>query len=264
MEERFTFTSILDVAASPNARVVNYGVEGYGLDQAYLRYRKYQAHDIRHVVYVFCENDLRNLYETGLTEIADGRITFRPPNTRLLYRIFGRLHLTYLLMSAYGQAGSIDWGGLVADWRPRAHDQYADAVVTDLLSEQPSERTAQLAQKFLLLLETWKREVESAGRTFTVLVLPRPIDSEVASTLLHAYSGHVVHTNPYFGDYAGFSFRSDGHWNEYGNLKAAQFVADEAQFPFHSQFKRKDFLGGLRAQIDNYYQQPQASMPQTP
>ena len=65
IEDRFSFTSILDVAARPHMRIVNYGVSGYGLDQSYLRYKKYEKHDIYDVVYVFCENDLQIYTKLG-------------------------------------------------------------------------------------------------------------------------------------------------------------------------------------------------------
>jgi hypothetical protein len=55
IEDRFSFTSILDKFAGARASVVNYGVDAYGLDQEYLRYRKYVTHDIKHVVYVFLQ-----------------------------------------------------------------------------------------------------------------------------------------------------------------------------------------------------------------
>jgi hypothetical protein len=104
IEDRFTFTSILDIAAHPNARVVNYGVDGYGRDQEYLRYKKYEKQDIEHVVYVFCENDLRDLYTTGLTKIAqNGDIEFVERHNPL-YRGLGRLHVTYLVITAYYKA----------------------------------------------------------------------------------------------------------------------------------------------------------------
>jgi hypothetical protein len=34
---KHSFTSVLDAASRPAARVVNYGVDNYGLDESYLR-----------------------------------------------------------------------------------------------------------------------------------------------------------------------------------------------------------------------------------
>src|SRR5262245_23771213 len=201
IEDRFSFTSILDEAVRPRARVVNYGVDGYGLDQSYLRYKKYENHDIHDVVYVFCENDLRNLYETGLTEMTqNGDIAFNVPRNNLFYRLMGRFHVTYLVISAYHKAralvglvrtGKWEWVSVGLDdtlgHRARFRDQYANSITTDLLSFSPSTRTWRLVQKFLVLLEKWKREVEGSQRTFTVLVLPWKLDDAVATKLFRNF-----------------------------------------------------------------------------
>jgi hypothetical protein len=227
VEDRFSFTSVLDAAARPGARVVNYGVAGYGLDQEYLRYKKYETHDIRDVVYVFCENDLRNLYETGLTEMTQsGEIVFREPRINPFYRFMGRFHLTYLAISAYYKldrlvylirSGKWEWksvkyGSLdpvTNGWETRYHDRYADAIPTDFLSSDPSASTLQLSQKFLALLEKWKREVEASQRTFTVLVLPWKLDDAVATKLFRNFDGDVVHSIDFFNNCENCIFQND-------------------------------------------------------
>ena len=263
VEDRFSFTSILDVATRPGARVVNYGVENYGLDQSYLRYKKYEKHDIHDVVYVFCENDLRDLYETGLTKMTDnGDIAFNVPTTNPVYRLIGRFHTTYLVISAYYKARelvnvlatgksewiSVDWKQfLPEDYLARNQDEYAYGVTRDFLSLSPSPSTLQLSQKFLALLEKWKREVETSNRTFSVLVLPREIDDTVATKLFRNFDGNVVHSIGYFEP-----FQNDGHWNEYGNEKVAELILSEKIFPFHEKFKRID-VAKLKSDIDAYY-----------
>jgi len=266
IEDRFSLTSILDTAAGPEARVVNYGVDGYGLDQSYLRYQKYQKHDIKHVVYVFCENDLRNLYETGLTEVdQDGDIIIRAAKRNLFYQAIGRMHLTYLTLTAYykmmaflnlvrsSEVSPIDWFGDAKSHRARFHDRYADAVTSDFLSTTPSDDVLRLARKFLLLLKKWKLEVENANRTFTVLVLPRKSDADVAAKLFRDFDGNVIGLSRYFENYDNFAFEHDDHWNEYGNVKAAEVIFDNQDFPFHGELKSMDFIGKLKIEIDEYY-----------
>ncbi len=275
IEDRFTFSSILDVAARPRARVVNYGVDGYGLDQSYLRYKKYEKHDIRHVVYVFCWNDLRDLYETGLTKITpNGDIAFNIPRINPFYRFLGRFHLTYLFISAYYKAralynlmrsgkwewlsvSSFDWfyvDQVISGHRTRFHDQYADALTSDFLSSTPTKTTSRLAQKFLILLEKWKHEVEVANRSFTVLVLPWKIDDEVATKLLRNFGGNVVHSMDYFENCGNCTFQNDDHWNEYGNVKAAEFILSDERFPFHEIFKSTNAnIAKLKIEIDQFY-----------
>jgi hypothetical protein len=268
VEDRFSFTSILDVAGRPGARIVNYGVDGYGLDQSYLRYKKYENHDIHDVVYVFCENDLRNLYETGLTELTDkGDIAFISRKTNLFYHLIGRFRITYLVISAYYKlrelaysawTGKWEWKSLRSerflpeDYRARSQDQYADAITTDFLSGRTSPDTLRLSEKFLILLRKWKREVEASNRTFSVLVLPRKIDDAVATKLFRNFDVNVVHSIGYFENCENWRFRNDGHWNEHGNEKVAELIMSDERFPFHKRFKMVN-IAKLNSDIDIYY-----------
>jgi hypothetical protein len=266
IEDSFSFTSLLDAAARPGARVVNYGVDGYGLDQEYLRYKKYEKHDIRDVVYVFCENDLRNLYETGLTEITPSDIVFGEPRINYFSRFIGRLRLTYLVISAYYQLDafidlirsrkwqekSVESLWMKEDFMTRYHDQYADTITTDFLSHEPSASTLRLSNKFLVLLDKWKREVEAFDRTFTVLVLPWKLEDEVATKLLHNFKGSVIHSIDFFKDCENCRFKNDGHWNEYGNERVTQFILTDKRFPFHDKFKTMSKVS-IKNELDEYY-----------
>jgi hypothetical protein len=275
IEDRFSFTSILDAAVRPRARVVNYGVDGYGLDQSYLRYKKFEEHDIRHVVYVFCENDLRNLYQTDLTELTkSGDIAFREPRTNFFFRIAGRLHLTYFVISAYYKlhwlvdqirSGEGEWKSVNFEsqnmiipiynrYRTRHNDKYVDTITADFLSLEPSASTARLSQKFLVLLQKWKREVEARQRTFSVLALPRKLDDAVARRLFRNFDGNVVYSSDFFKNCENCIFQNDEHWNEYGNGKVAEFIFSERRFPFHDKFNLIS-IADIKNKIDEYYDQ---------
>jgi hypothetical protein len=274
IEEKFRFTSILDAAARPRARVVNYGVEGYGLDQSYLRYKKYEKHDIMDVVYLFCENDLRNLYETALTEVTqDGDIEFIP-SIRPFYQFIGRYHITYLVVSAYHKVrmladfirtGRWDWISVNAwsigflfekfsETQLRMLDQYAGSIATDFLSADPSASTLRLSQKFLVLLEKWKREVEASQRTFSVLVPSGRIDDALARKLFRDFDGNVVYSIGFFKNCENCRFQKDPHhFNEYGNAKLAEFIlSNEGGLPFQERFKMTS-IARLQIEIDEYY-----------
>jgi len=261
IEDRFSFTSILDAVAQPDARVVNYGVEGYGLDQEYLRYKKYENHDIHNVVYVFCENDLRGLQETGITEITqDGDITFRAPRINHFYRLIGRFHVTYLVITAYYKVrmlvhfistGNWEWKSL------RAFNDWFDLdpaywITSDFLSPSPSSSTLGLSQKFLVLLEKWKHEVEASQRTFTVLVLPWKLDDAVATKLFRNFDGNVIHSIGIFKNCENCKFQNDPHWNEYGNERVADFVRSDESLPFHNKFNLTKHAS-VKIGIDEYY-----------
>jgi hypothetical protein len=270
IEDRFSFTSILDAAARPGARVVNYGVDGYGPDQAYLRYKKYERHDMRDVVYVFSKNDLQFLYETGLTEMTPiGDIVFSERRINPFYRFMGRFHLTYLGISASYKLGQLvdlirsgrwEWksvspGSLDAvrrHWEERVQDQ-SDAITTDFLSPDPSASTLRLSQKFLVLLDKWKREVETSQRTFTVLVLPRKLDHAVATKLFRNFDGNVVHSIDFFKKCKNCEFQNDAHWNEYGNELVTEFILSDKRFPFQDKFKMMS-MASIKNELDEYYE----------
>ena len=101
VNEDWTFTSILDnEVAESNWNVVNFGVAGYGLDQAYIRYEKYAELDLKHVFFVFFANDFIGLRETGLVHLEDGAIRFQKPSPNPLRRFLGRFRLTYLAIDS--------------------------------------------------------------------------------------------------------------------------------------------------------------------
>jgi hypothetical protein len=244
IEARFSFTDILDrLLADDTVSVVNFGVDGYGLDQSMIRYRQMADLDIDRVFYVFCNNDLRNLYETGLSEKdANGDIRFKPPRPSPLMRSLGRLRLTYLAMDGYyrlrayagasepvvGAAGFRDRLSRRLDgkYQRRVHDAYADSIVEDFLSDDPAPETLALAREFRALLAFWKAEVEADGRAFFLIVLPRSSDTAVAARLFDGIGFQPFFLSPDGGDVDDADrFDNDGHWNERGNLKAALRLA---------------------------------------
>jgi len=249
LDDQFTLTTLLDGTTEPQARVVNYGVSGYGVDQAYLRYKKFEDHDIRHVVYLFCANDLRNLSETRLAHVVGDDVVFRAPEATLASttrRALGRLRFTYLVLWVYARyAGSTAASDLVRpDTRPRLVETRSPDADLD---------ATQWEHVFKVVVQKWQREVIARGRTFTVLVLPFDQHTALARTLFQDFTGSVLYLQPRFGTPGPIQFANDGHWNEYGNLKAAEIVAGVGWLPFHDAIVRPEFLQGAKARIDDYY-----------
>ena len=251
VEDRFSLTHLLDRAAAGRFRVANFGVDAYGIDQSYLRYRKYADLDLGTVVYVFCENDLRNLYETDLTFVdGAGTVHFRVPKARPLLRLMGRLRLPYLIIDAYHQAQALwknhtgparnydDRLDRIADrmaaarkqQKQRLRDAYAESVVADITGPAPSTKTLTLARKFRMVLAQWRAEVTARGRQFKILVLPRATDRDVARKLIGPAGPDVLYLSDAMADYDRYRFKHDVHWNEAGNLKAAAMVLADPVF----------------------------------
>ena len=277
IEDRFSFTTLLDRMAAPGTRVVNFGVDAYGIHQSYLRYRAFHDMDFRAVVYVFCENDLRNLYETGLVSLSDtGAVVFRPPRHNRFFRTLGKLRLTYLVLTAYHQARALlrdmspdaryfsdplyraaeKFSVSRKDYRKRLRDGFSSAVAEDFLSDRPKPQTMELVRRFRAVLMKWREDVEARGAVFHVVILPRRLDDAMGSKLMAGLSAGAFHLAPHFLRYDDFRFDNDVHWNERGNVQAARVLADDpvlVPFLAGDTGARNTLLEETVRAIDGYY-----------
>ena len=278
IEDRFSFTTLLDRIAKAGTRVVNFGVDAYGIDQSFLRYRAFADMDLRAVVYVFCENDLRNLYETGLATLSDaGEVRFQPPRHNRFFRTLGKLRLTYLVLTAYHQARALlqdmapdaryfsdplyrsaeKFSVSRKQYRKRLRDGFSSVVAEDFLSAAPKPETTDLARLFRAVLMKWKSEVEARGATFHVVLLPRGLDDRIGTKLMAGLATSVYRLAPHFPRYGEYRFKNDVHWNEKGNLHAARvLLADPMLAPFlSSDAERRDaILNAAERDIGKYYE----------
>jgi len=275
VEDRFSFVRMLDKLAGGRFRMVNFGVDAYGIDQSYLRYRKYRHLDLHSVVYVLCENDLRNLYETGLTALDDsGAVTFYQPQANRVLRIVGKFRTPYVAISAYHQARALikeslpagldyaDRLSRVADrfspdrkaQKKRLHDDYADSVTKDITGATPSAKTLDLARKFRAVLATWRADVAADGRQFKIIVLPRPDDRDVAMKLVGRDANTILYLSDSVDNYATHRFKYDDHWHEAGNLAAARTIKASRQFADYFTAGGAALFDAKRQEIVNYYQ----------
>jgi len=248
MNDEFTFTSLLNEGLNPDYMVLNFGVSGYGLDQSYIKYLDFKMrHKLDHVIYLFYKNDLRNIYETQLFEFSGNQIS-APSAQRvsLWVDVVRKFHVTYLLLDSYAHLKAIGndhryslknlndrlmkklpHNELKAQ-RARYHDEYADTIVKDYLSERPSEQTLKWAGQFRSLLALWAADVKSHNGKFTIVVVPTEVSTKLAKKLFGDHFGaQTVFLTDYFADgLRDVRFANDGHWNEKGNLRAARAILE--------------------------------------
>jgi hypothetical protein len=232
--------------------VLNFGIDGYGLDQSYLKYLAFRERTrLDHVFYVFCSNDLRNLYETQLFDFhGDGIGEPRIPEFSPVINFIRKFHVTYLLLDSYarlkarieddpGDAENInriikrkfgareEENDIRKESKDRFHDTYADSMAVNFLSDTPTEDTLEWAHRFRMLLSAWMSEARSHDSIFTILVVPDEVSTSLAIKLFGSqFSDNTVYLSQYFPEgYRNFAFRNDDHWNEKGNLRAAQAIA---------------------------------------
>jgi hypothetical protein len=252
LPEEFSFTWLMNKFFENEKNIYNFGVDGFGLEQSYQRYLNIaEKIDFEHIIYVFCENDLRNTYELRLFAFdADGNPYNRIDSgdikidlySRKLVSSLAKLRITYLLVESW----LVITGAYHASVQPflnekilnkfsnnarklhkeKLADYMAIQIVPEIISDNISPQTLEVSEHFLKILVAFKNTVEQRGAKFTVAVLPREIDRKVAQKVLTeeilkdtVFLQNFVEEDPV----GGFSsrFKNDCHWNEFGNLAAA-------------------------------------------
>ena len=85
--------------------VLNFGVSGYGTGQSFLHYENFRhAEDLDHVVYMYYENDLTDIFLTNLFHLDDaGRLVLNEAIRPSWYApLISRAHLSYLILHVSG------------------------------------------------------------------------------------------------------------------------------------------------------------------
>lgn len=238
----WAFTEPLDYLLNLGDRrfnVLNFGVDGYGTDQAYLAYREFPDRArLDHVFYVFCSNDVRNIRESRLFDLGpDGELVPRPARASSWpVRLLSRFHLTYLVIEVYDTLAnrSRDRLDLPAFIEHERHKQSADLLrmENDFRENRTSPELDATLRLMDAILRRWQREVEAHGGRFHVVVLP--VESERFAVAHFASAGFPVvdlgagidALAPAAGRHS-LVFQNDGHWNEYGNMLAAMCLRRE-------------------------------------
>jgi lysophospholipase L1-like esterase len=245
----YSFQEVLDYLLNRSAagfQVMNFGVDGYGTDQAYLRYLAFeQRGELDHVFYVFCANDLSNIYETGLYSLGeDGQLRRNPvPKPRWWVRFVSRLHVTYLVLDLRqrlvlgGAIDATDFGGLAEQTAMmEALRERAVQVQEQGLGDERLDRSVRI---FRRLLQEWRRDVESHGGRFHVVLLPKEEEARLRGLIDRDFD--VIDLYELFRErvenyaWEDITFVHDGHWAEEGNRLAAMALyrrmADELGLP---------------------------------
>ena len=241
-------------------------MDGYGADQAFLYYEHFRhTPDLDVVFYVFCSNDLRGIYETGLFHLDEGGAVTRNPaiEPRATWvSLLSGFHMTYLVVDGLRRlavltgdpsedvaAGFMEAGERVnvklrEQRKHRLWDAEAKAIEADVKDGTPDDESAKEAVAiFQSLLRTWQQAVQEQGGQFVVVTLPIPweyrmaalIPPEVRTVDLFECFNEQVSDYSYYRD---ARFANNAHWNEQGNLLAAvclyRFLERELKLPERS------------------------------
>lgn len=260
---------------SPRFNVLNLGVDAYGTDQSYIYYRNFEYSDnLDYVFYIFCLNDLRNIYENNLFTLDESKkiVQINATATPWWIKIQSKFHTTYLVYDIKKKLQSQD---MVFDKsieqnyiehyikkgrKKRFHDQRADAIEPDFLKGEKNEDIDRVITIFQSLLRQWSDDVKSHGGKFFVVLLPREKEHNARSLI--AKDINVIDLYELFDngmdnyDYNDWRFKEDTHWNEAGNMLAAtylyKFMENELDVPITSENTLKQWLYTYYSSFDGW------------
>ncbi len=258
IENKFSFVSLLS-ELSPESTFLNFGVDGYGTSQSFQRWLNIKdTINLDVVVYIFCSNDLRNTYEAKIfdrTLFAKGELrNIVPTEVPFFIKIANHFNITYLVIEAYFKAKSIlsvaykpqittfnsklsdKFSIGMKDYKQKFHDEYADSILEEYLSDNPSRETLETAEHLKSVVMKWKEMVEMDEGEFVIAVLPR--ETEVAASQKLFSNQEIIQLKSTVKieqlDSFPWHFKKDHHWNEYGNLAGA--------ISFREYFTNQDLL----------------------
>ena len=274
MAAPYSFTEPLDYLLNRGQQrfnVLNFGVHAYGPGQSFLRYQNFRYGDsLDYVLFVYCENDPRNIQETALFHLDEsGRLARRGAILSPWWvRLISQIHISYLILDA-----SERFSFSVKDFikkkflggyrrnlaRENGHEEHVEhSLYRGKMDDEEFKRSLAIFQR---IVRRWKQLVENNGGTFAVVLLPvTPVGPDVATVLLEedikvfdlydCFGGYdPAHTDRPWRD-SPYRFKNDGHWNEAGNQLAAiclyRFLEQEMGVPALSE-------GRLQTALLQYY-----------
>jgi hypothetical protein len=242
----YSFTEPLDYLLNRSGsrfNVLNFGQDGYGTDQSFITYRYSKlASQLVYVFYVFCINDIRNIYENDLFFIDNSDQLQRNPVLAPPWwiRLASRLHTTYLIQDGYNRIKprKNEWEGFNArilqekhadkHVRQRVRSDRAKRIEKDLLAREQNPDVSRSLEIFQAILREWKDLAAANGAAFSVVLLPTGYGSAIKSYIdddipvIDLYELFSARITDY--DYRDWRFENDGHWAEAANSLAASLL----------------------------------------
>ena len=256
--------------------VLNFGVSGYGTDQAYIKYTSSPlAKHSAHVFYILCENDLGDIYNNNLFTIqndgfyineTDKLVQLPANNTSRLKLFLQKFYLTYLVIDAisgfeaYSKPKTepyiFDTNQFREERRKRKKSSLAKQinhkVWSNTFGNVPESKDTMEIMK--AILNELRFEVEKNGGEFHIIVLPNVGAHNIATNIPEKHKivdlYDIFTKNILDYDWKDMRFKNDGHWAELGNMYTAialkQYIKNE-DFNFSAHTKTYSLL-------DCYYQ----------
>lgn len=257
IEYDWNFTSLYNEIKSKKNIALNFGVDGFGLDQSFIRYQNVKNDfNFSKIFYVFHYNDFANILQTKLFELKDNdqlvQIKHQLNFKNYFFRLLGKLRLTYLLMSSYQQIQGKNSNiyylkdrfiqefvneeiSFYNSWKSRFFKIDANFLIKDLFSSSPSEETIETKKVFNLILDLWAADAKLNNIEFYIILLPEEIHNKTFKKIINNENNYnIIYFNNRFPNLK-YNL-SEGHWNEIGNLSGALDLADYFNLYYSNDF----------------------------
>lgn len=265
MPVQFSFTEPLDFLLNTSGQkteVLNFGVDGYGTDQVYLQYMDEGIKfDLDTVVYVFCQNDLRDIAASNLFSLSpEGELKYNPkPKMSAWTRFIRKFYLTYFLMEKYGKVkdktATYEDGTTLTNEEKRLRRKQIEYInITDDLKDMKK-----AVQIFICLMLEMKKETSKRHKKFLVVFLPRlPKPNAMVEKIVRELGIETFNLYPEYKkrseDISHFFFRTDPHWNAEGCKLAAECLFEKLSGKKADEKKLQEYYGAFTAEHPNLYE----------
>ena len=257
VQEKFDLVNILDKSVK-KYNFVNYGIEGFSLDQAFLRYYKYKNHNIDTVIYI-CHTDDYPRYNIIQNIKKDGTFEIKEYNHSVIKKIIGKLNLTYLILDVYYRLKFIlknkEFYKNKSYLEFKINRFFSYSIVTDVLDSNGPNKISrnkknELEKNFIKIIKLFNNEVVKSGRDFYIIVYPSERNINLfKNKKLKNLNIFYLKKNVLDKKY---KFTNDGHWNEYGNLEVSNQLLKILKKEKKISFKN-NYLNKIKNDIDKIY-----------
>lgn len=279
---------LLNLSHNP-FNTMNFGVKGYGTGQHFLRYENFRyAEKLDYILYVFTDNDLRNIYENGLFHLDEAGELARSEAIRSSWwnRIVSRLHISYLLLDVGKRfpfviqemitnlEENLLRSNALQDLRDKRREKHVSPIAMDIERDffegrLNNERVDKTTAIFRQLIHRWRLIAEEKGSKFYIVLLPRQNEARLTTILGDDLGDDFTVINMYecFSDYvrdyqqvhwfsSPYRFKNDSHWNEAGNQLAVvclyRFLEQELGLPALSDDALREALFTYYSSFDGW------------
>ena len=252
IEDDFEFTNNLNIFFE-NVNFINYGLGGFAIDQIFIRYNLNSKKNHKKIFYFFCSNDLVGLIKQNLITFKNEKIFINEPKVNSLVIFVGKLKLTYLIIDSLYSIRSLIYS-------------YHTKINKDSYSKKFLEKGYYFFEKsgfvdddnkilFNKILREFKKKTEENNSQFYIVVYPLKYENDIFNNVIEDENNYnIINLYKLNNLNDAETFKSDPHFNEYGNLKIFELLSKYfiSEFGLVSK-ENNSYYKNVKNKINDYY-----------